>query len=147
MNLHFTVTLRPDTFILLDTVGHCCTLHLSTAPFSLSLLSLSLRQRIVVQKSFLISADVAHAIHPNYAHKHESKHAPRLNMGTVIKTNDNQRYATNSVTGFMIRELARAKDVPVQEFVVRHKPRHKLRVKVVFATETYIRCWLKTIHV
>ena len=72
-----------------------------------------------MQKSFLISADVAHAIHPNYAHKHESKHAPRLNMGTVIKTNDNQRYATNSVTGFMIRELARAKDVPVQEFVVR----------------------------
>ena len=45
---------------------------------------------------------------------------PQLNAGTVIKTNDNQRYATNSVTGFIIRELARRVGITVQEFMVRH---------------------------
>jgi len=76
--------------------------------------------RITVRKSLLISADVAHAVHPNYADKHEAKHSPNLNKGTVIKTNQNQRYATNAETGFIIRELARKADVPVQEFVVRN---------------------------
>lgn len=76
--------------------------------------------RVAIQKSYLVSADVAHAIHPNYSSKHETGHSPLLNKGTVIKTNDNQRYATNSVTGFIFRELARIADVDVQEFVVRN---------------------------
>jgi aspartyl aminopeptidase len=79
-------------------------------------------QRVSIHKSFIISADVAHAIHPNYASKHESNHSPLLNGGTVIKTNNNQRYATNAVTGFLVREIARRADVPVklQEFCVRN---------------------------
>jgi len=76
--------------------------------------------RITVRKSFLISADVAHAIHPNYPEKHEKNHQPVLNKGTVIKTNQNQRYATNAETGFILRELARRAEAPVQEFVVRN---------------------------
>jgi aspartyl aminopeptidase len=74
----------------------------------------------VVSKSFMFSADVAHAIHPNYSGKHESNHQPVLNKGTVIKTNSNQRYATNSITGFFCRELARQANIGVQEFVVRN---------------------------
>jgi len=79
-------------------------------------------QKVSVQKSFIISADVAHAVHPNYASKHEANHSPLLNGGTVIKTNNNQRYATNAVTGFVVRELARRADVQVkiQEFCVRN---------------------------
>ena len=79
-------------------------------------------QKISVHKSFIISADVAHAVHPNYASKHETNHSPLLNSGTVIKTNNNQRYATNAATGFVVRELARRADVPVkvQEFCVRN---------------------------
>jgi len=73
-----------------------------------------------IRNSFLISADVAHAIHPNYNEKHEKNHQPAMNKGTVIKTNNNQRYATNAETGFILRELARRGGVPVQEFVVRN---------------------------
>jgi aspartyl aminopeptidase len=73
-----------------------------------------------IRKSFILSIDQAHAIHPNYAAKHEAQHAPKLNSGIVIKTNSNQRYATNGITGFVLRELGRIADVPVQEFVVRN---------------------------
>ena len=56
----------------------------------------------MIAKSFCLSIDQAHAIHPNYASKHESQHAPTLNSGIVIKTNSNQRYTTNSFTGFVV---------------------------------------------
>jgi len=73
-----------------------------------------------VRNSFVLSCDQAHAVHPNYASKHEASHAPKLNGGVVIKTNSNQRYTTNGVTGFIIRELGRNANVPIQEFVVRN---------------------------
>jgi aspartyl aminopeptidase len=70
----------------------------------------------VLAKSFCLSVDQAHAIHPNYASKHEAQHSPKLNAGVVIKTNSNQRYTTNSLTGFVVRELARLAKTPIQEF-------------------------------
>jgi aspartyl aminopeptidase len=73
-----------------------------------------------IRKSFVLSSDMSHAIHPNYPSKHELNHAPKLNGGVVIKTNSNQRYATNAVTSFFIRELARNAGLPIQEFVVRN---------------------------
>jgi len=76
--------------------------------------------KVTIRNSFLVSADVAHAIHPNYSEKHDKNHGPLLNKGTVIKTNSNQRYATNAETGFLLRELSRRADAPVQEFVVRN---------------------------
>ena len=76
--------------------------------------------RISTRRSFLMSADSAHAVHPNYAEKHQAAHAPLLNRGTVIKTNDNQRYATNGESGFVVRELARVAGIGVQEFMVKN---------------------------
>ena len=73
----------------------------------------------MLQRSMLISADNAHAIHPNYADKHDAEHGPILNQGPVIKTNANQRYATNSETSAYFRLLCEKADVPVQDFVVR----------------------------
>ena len=69
-----------------------------------------------IAKSFVLSVDQAHAIHPNYASKHEAQHAPMMNHGVVIKTNNNQRYTTNSTTAFVVREIARKAGVPIQEF-------------------------------
>lgn len=46
--------------------------------------------KMSLRQSFVMSADVAHAIHPNYAAKHEKNHGPMLNQGTVIKSNSNQ---------------------------------------------------------
>ena len=45
-----------------------------------------------INRSMLISTDNAHGIHPNFANKHDKNHAPKINQGTVIKVNANQRY-------------------------------------------------------
>jgi aspartyl aminopeptidase len=74
-----------------------------------------------ISKSFVLSVDQAHAIHPNYAGKHEKGHAPRMNDGMVIKRNSSQRYATTGVTGLIVREIAKKAGLkPIQEFVVRN---------------------------
>lgn len=73
-----------------------------------------------IRKSFVLSSDQCHALHPNYASKHEKNHQPQMNAGMVIKRNSNQRYATNGVTGVLIREVCRRASLPpVQEFLVR----------------------------
>lgn len=69
--------------------------------------------------SLCVSADMAHAVHPNYESRHEARHKPVLNGGPVIKTNAQQRYATSGPTAALFRELCRAADVPVQEYVHR----------------------------
>ena len=72
-----------------------------------------------IARSLMVSADNAHGIHPNYATKHDANHGPLLNGGPVIKINANQRYATNSVTAALFRDLCQQVDVPVQSFVTR----------------------------
>tara|TARA_R110000751_G_scaffold42703_5_gene98956 strand:+ start:439 stop:1671 length:1233 start_codon:yes stop_codon:yes gene_type:complete len=73
----------------------------------------------LIQSSLMISCDNAHALHPNFRDKHDERHGPAINGGPVIKVNASQRYATNSVTGALFRDVCREADVPVQSFVTR----------------------------
>ncbi|GAB1268757.1 M18 family aminopeptidase [Aurantivibrio infirmus] len=72
-----------------------------------------------IENSLLISADNAHGIHPNYMDKHDGNHGPLINKGPVIKINANQRYATNSETSALFKNLCNMADVSVQSFVMR----------------------------
>lgn len=73
----------------------------------------------MIRSSLMISADNAHAIHPNYPTKHDSKHTPYINKGSVIKVNANQRYASNSTTISRFMNVANSLSEPYQEFVTR----------------------------
>ena len=73
----------------------------------------------MLDSSVLISADNAHGVHPNFADRHDENHGPLINAGPVIKINASQRYATNSETAALFRQMCADVDVPVQSFVVR----------------------------
>jgi aspartyl aminopeptidase len=67
----------------------------------------------------MISADMAHAVHPNYADRHEPLHMPLLGGGPVIKINNQQRYATTAATAALFEALCQDEGVPYQKFVNR----------------------------
>ncbi|XVE90869.1 hypothetical protein DITRI_Ditri20bG0110700 [Diplodiscus trichospermus] len=73
-----------------------------------------------IRRSFLVSADMAHGVHPNFMDKHEEHHRPEMHKGLVIKHNANQRYATSGVTAFLFKEVAKIHNLPTQDFVVRN---------------------------
>ncbi|KAF5337729.1 hypothetical protein D9611_014528 [Ephemerocybe angulata] len=73
-----------------------------------------------IGSSFLISADMGHAVHPNYTSKHEEKHRPVMNGGIAIKTNAKQRYASDAIGSFIVKQLVERKGGKVQEFEVRN---------------------------
>lgn len=73
-----------------------------------------------IAKSYMLSADQAHAVHPNYSDKHEENHMPAMGKGLVIKTNSNQRYATTGITAAVLHLIGEKAAVPLQEFVVRN---------------------------
>jgi aspartyl aminopeptidase len=67
-------------------------------------------------KSHCISADNAHAIHPNYPDRHDQSHAPLINNGIAIKTNSNQRYATTAKSSIPIYVAADKANINIQHF-------------------------------
>ena len=69
--------------------------------------------------SFMVSADNAHAVHPNHTDKADPVNRPYLNGGIVIKFNASQKYCTDGVSAAMFREICQRADVPVQTFVNR----------------------------
>ena len=72
-----------------------------------------------LRHSMLVSADNAHGVHPNYAHKHEPAHRPLLNAGPVINVNSNQPYASSSETAGWFRHICARAGVPCQNIAAR----------------------------
>ena len=70
-------------------------------------------------KSFFISADMAHAFHPNFAGSYEPCHHVQVNQGPVIKTNANQRYATDAKSAARFIQLCEQAGVPYQQYAHR----------------------------
>ena len=75
--------------------------------------------RMMLSESFMISADNAHAAHPNHLDKADPTNRPYMNEGIVIKYNANQRYTTDAVSAAVFQEICRRAEVPVQSYVNR----------------------------
>ena len=67
-------------------------------------------------QSMMVSADNAHAIHPNHPEYADAANAPVMGGGIVLKYNANQRYTTDGVTAALFRKVCRQADVPVQTY-------------------------------
>ena len=72
-----------------------------------------------LSSSFLVSADNAHAVHPNHPEYADAKNRPRMNGGIVIKFHAGQSYATDAVSAAIFRKVCEDANVPVQVFANR----------------------------
>ena len=72
--------------------------------------------RGLIANSFMISADNAHALHPNHPELHDPKNRPIMNRGIVIKHAANQKYTTDAVSAALFKEICDSAKVPYQEF-------------------------------
>ncbi len=76
-----------------------------------------------LENSFMISADMAHAVHPNYVEKSDPNNRPIINKGPTIKIAANQAYTTDSYSSSVYEEICRNVNVPVQKFTNRSDAR------------------------
>lgn len=70
-----------------------------------------------IHNSFMISADMTHALHPNYPEKHDPTNHPIMNQGPVIKINANQKYITDGDSAAVFATICKMAGVPYQTFV------------------------------
>jgi len=90
-------------------------------------------------RSFMISADLAHAVHPNVGEKHDPINRPLLNKGPVIKISANQSYTTDSNSDAVYEEICKKAGVPVQKFVNRSDERGGSTIGPISSTHLDIR--------
>jgi len=81
--------------------------------------ALNLDIHTMLAQSFLVSADNAHAIHPNHPELADKANAPVMGRGVVLKFNASQRYTTDGVSASVFRHICRKAEVPLQVFTNR----------------------------
>ncbi len=91
------------SMLLSDVLGRIC-----------QALGISLQQMLA--QSFMVSADNAHAVHPNHPEFADAANAPTVNGGVVLKFNSSQRYTTDGVSAAIFRKLCSRANVPVQTY-------------------------------
>ncbi len=77
------------------------------------------RSRALIARSFMVSADNAHAVHPNHPEKYDAQNRTYMNGGVVIKHNANQKYTTDGVSCAVFSQICQRAAVPVQHFANR----------------------------
>ncbi len=92
-----------------------------------------------LEHSFLISADMAHALHPNAVEKHDPMNRPILNGGPVIKISANQSYTTDAESAAIFTAFCKLADVPFQTFVNRSDERGGSTIGPISSTHLDIR--------
>jgi len=78
--------------------------------------ALNVDEQILLANSFMISADNAHAVHPNHPELADANNAPTVNGGVVVKFNASQRYCTDGVSAAIFRKICGGAGVPVQTY-------------------------------
>ena len=78
--------------------------------------ALGLETAQMLASSFMISADNAHAIHPNHPELADAANAPVLGGGVVLKFNASQRYTTDGISAAVLRSVCKKAEIPVQTF-------------------------------
>lgn len=92
-----------------------------------------------VAQSFMISADMAHAVHPNVPEKHDPQNRPVINKGPVIKLSANMKYTTDSNSAAVYAAVCKSAGVPVQYFVNRSDEAGGSTIGPITATHLNIR--------
>lgn len=92
-----------------------------------------------VAQSFMISADMAHAVHPNIPEKHDPQNRPMMNKGPVIKLSANMKYTTDSNSAAVYAAICKSAGVPVQYFVNRSDEAGGSTIGPITATHLNIR--------
>ena len=100
-----------DSSFLRDSLKRLCKQHPE--------FNLKMNVQQAFSRSLVLSADMAHALHPSHMDKHDLNHAPLINEGVVIKTNSNDRYATTGETESIFKVICKEANVPFQNFVNR----------------------------
>ena len=77
------------------------------------------QSRALIVKSFMVSADNAHAVHPNHPEKYDAQNRTFMNGGVVIKHNANQKYTSDAVSASVFASVCEKAGVPVQHFANR----------------------------
>lgn len=88
-----------------------------------------------LSNSFLISADMAHGVHPNYVEKQDPTNRPVINGGPAIKLSANQAYTTDSISSTVYESICKVAGVPVQKFVNRSDERGGSTIGPISSTQ------------
>lgn len=93
----------------------------------------------IIEKSFLISADMAHAVHPNFSEEHDQNNRPQLNRGPVIKYNANLKYTSNASTAAVLIDLLEKNNIYYQYYTNRSDKKGGSTIGPIAATQLGIK--------
>ena len=94
----------------------------------------------VIASSFLISADQAHGLHPNYEEKNDITNFPLMNCGPVVKMSASMSYMSDAVSAGIFKDLCKSAGVPCQTFVNRSDMRGGSTIGPITMGNLNIRC-------